>query len=152
MYIIQSSPVSPFKQQPAFLRLAAISPLCLYLQESGGYMAAESPLEAKIQISSFGKNPIWVREGGPTLRGRHTCPSSRMTTLSGSIDSPCRVVQDTKNEAASQNSPQVGFFIAGSGGCTPPLPDGFSPKIASPKGTSTPRVCTYIISSNNFTH
>ena len=111
MYIIQSSPVSPFKQQPAFLRLAAISPLCLYLQESGGYMAAESPLEAKIQISSFGKNPIWVREGGPTLRGHHTCPSSRMTTLSGGIDSPWRALQNTKVSAENDFSPQVGFFI-----------------------------------------
>ena len=109
MYIIQSSPVNPFKQQPAFLRLAAISPLCLYLQESGGYMAAESPLEAKIQISSFGKNPIWVREGGPTLRGHHTCPSSRMTTLSGGIDSPWRALQNTKVSAENDFSPQVGF-------------------------------------------
>ena len=111
MYIIQSSPVNPFKQQPAFLRLAAISPLCLYLQESGGYMAAESPLEAKIQISSFGKNPIWVRERGPTLRGHHTCPSSRMTTLSGGIDSPWRALQNTKVSAENDFSPQVGFFI-----------------------------------------
>ena len=110
MYIIQSSPVNPFKQQPAFLRLAAISPLCLYLQESGGYMAAESPLEAKIQISSFGKNPIWVREGGPTLRGHHTCPSSRMTTLSGGIDSPWRALQNTKVSAENDFSPQVGFL------------------------------------------
>ena len=113
MYIIQSSPVNPFKQQPAFLRLAAISPLCLYLQESGGYMAAESPLEAKIQISSFGKNPIWVREGGPTLRGHHTCPSSRMTTLSGGIDSPWRALQNTKVSAENDFSPQVGFFYRG---------------------------------------
>ena len=111
MYIIQSSPVNPFKQQPAFLRLAAISPLCLYLQESGGYMAAESPLEAKIQISSFGKNPIWVREGGPTLRGHHTCPSSRMTTLSGGIDSPWRALQNTKVSAENDFSPQSRFFI-----------------------------------------
>ena len=109
MYIIQSSPVNPFKQQPAFLRLAAISPLCLYLQESGGYMAAESPLEAKIQISSSGKNPIWVREGGPTLRGHHTCPSSRITTLSGGIDSPWRALQNTKVSAENDFSPQVGF-------------------------------------------
>ena len=113
MYIIQSSPVNPFKQQPAFLRLAAISPLCLYLQESGGYMAAESPLEAKIQISSFGKNPIWVREGGPALRGHHTCPSSRMTTLSGGIDSPWRALQNTKVSAENGFSPQVVFFYRG---------------------------------------
>ena len=111
MYIIQSSPVSPFKQQPAFLRLAAISPLCLYLQESGGYMAVASPLEAKIQISSSGKNPIWVREGGPTLRGHHTCPSSRMTTLSGGIDSPWRALQNTKVSAENDFSPREWFFI-----------------------------------------
>ena len=46
----------------------------------------------------------------------------------------------------------------GSGGCTTPLPDGLSPKIASPKGqrwcvgTATPGVCTYIIYPNNFKH
>ena len=79
------------------------------LQKSDGYMAVASPLEAKIQISSFGKNPIWVREGGPTLRGHHTCPSSRMTTLSGGIDSPWRALQNTKVSAENDFSPQVGF-------------------------------------------
>ena len=74
-------------------------------------MAVASPLEAKIQIPPFGKNPIEVREGGQTLRGHHTCPSSRMTTLSGSIDSPWRALQNTKDSAENDFSPQVVFFI-----------------------------------------
>ena len=50
-------------------------------------------------------------EGGPTLRGHHTCPSSRMTTLSGGIDSPWRALQNTKVSAENDFSPREWFFI-----------------------------------------
>ena len=45
------------------------------------------------------------------LRGHHTCPSSRMTTLSGGIDSPWRALQNTKVSAENDFSPREWFFI-----------------------------------------
>ena len=63
---------------------------------------------------SGGVGPRWRGSAAAwvTLRGHHTFPSSRMMTLSGSIDSPGGVLQNTKNSAESHFSPQE-FFSSG---------------------------------------